>query len=208
MIAIIQARSSSKRFKNKVLHSIKNKQLILHVVDSIKKSKKISTIIVATSNLKSDDNLVKLLKSKKIKIFRGGLKNVALRLSRAAQKYKIKNFLRVSGDSPVIDYKIIDKAIRLFNKYPNYDLITNVFPKTFPSGQSVEIINTQILFKSLKKMNSLEKEHVTLYFYNNYKKFLIKNFRNTGYYDKKNNCSVDKISDLKKIIKILNEKKT
>ncbi len=208
MIAIIQARSSSKRFKNKVLHLIKNKQLILHVIESIKKSKKVSKIIVATSNKKSDDNLAKLLKSKKIKIFRGSLKNVALRLTRAAQKYKMKNFLRVSGDSPVIDYKIINKVIRLFNKYPNYDLITNVFPKTFPSGQSVEIINTKILSKSIKKMSLLEKEHVTLYFYNNYKKFLIKNFYNTGYYDKDKNCSVDKISDLKKIIKILNEKKT
>ena len=88
------------------------------------------------------------------------------------------NFLRISADSPLIDPYLIDKIISLKNKkkYKKYDLITNIFPRKFPRGQSVEIINTRTLFKNLKKMSKGEKEHVTKYFYNNHKDFLIKNF--------------------------------
>ena len=60
MIALIQARLNSKRFKKKALYLIKKKELILHVVEAVKKSKNISKIIVTTSNLRSDDKLVYL----------------------------------------------------------------------------------------------------------------------------------------------------
>ena len=63
---IIQARSSSKRFKNKVLLPIYGKPLITHVIEKIRKSKKKIEIVVSTSREKSDDNLVNYLKSKDI----------------------------------------------------------------------------------------------------------------------------------------------
>ena len=55
MIAIIQARCNSKRFKNKVLKFFLGKPIIQHVVDNVKKSKKLNKVIVATSKNKSDD---------------------------------------------------------------------------------------------------------------------------------------------------------
>ena len=61
MIAIIQARSSSKRFKNKVMKIVYGKPLISYVIESVKKSKKIKKIVVATSTNKSDDKLVNFL---------------------------------------------------------------------------------------------------------------------------------------------------
>ena len=39
-----------------------------------------------------------------------------------------------------------------------------------------EIISNNILKENLQRMNKFEKEHVTLYFYRNSQKFLIKNF--------------------------------
>ena len=65
MLAIIQARSSSKRFRNKVLVKIYGKPLIHHVISRVKRSKKISKIVVSTSKNKSDDNLVNYLKKNK-----------------------------------------------------------------------------------------------------------------------------------------------
>ena len=67
MIAIIQARCNSKRFKNKVLEIFLGKPIIQHVVDNVKKSKKLNMVIVATSKNKSDDKLIKYLKKKKYK---------------------------------------------------------------------------------------------------------------------------------------------
>ena len=95
LTVIIQARCSSRRFKNKVMHLIYNKPLILHVIEKIKKTKKVKKIIVATSKNKTDDKLVKYLKKIKISCYRGELNNVAKRLYNAARYFKSKYFVRV-----------------------------------------------------------------------------------------------------------------
>ena len=178
MLAVIQARCSSKRFKNKILFPINNLPLIIHVNFRVKKSRFIKKIVIATSKNKTDDKLIEILKKFKIKYFRGDLKNVAKRLYKVAELNKVKYFMRINGDSPLINYKIIDRAHNIFkNRNKNYDLITNVFPRSFPKGQSVEIIKTSTLKKNLDFFSKSDKEHVTTYFYKNFKKFKIKNFQ-------------------------------
>ena len=95
---------------------------------------------------------------------------------------------------------IIDKAISIFKKNKNYDLISNVFPRTFPKGQSVEIIRTRVLKKYLKNMNKFDKEHVTQYFYKNSEIFLIKNFINKRK-NKLIKTAIDSKRDLVNILK-------
>ena len=127
MIVFIQARSNSKRFDKKVLKMIYGLPLIIHVVNNVKKSKSVKDIIVATSNNSSDNNLIKLLKNFKIKFFRGELENVVLRFVRLAMKIKCKYFIRISGDSPLIDNKIIEYAAeRNKNKYNLFTPGTNI----------------------------------------------------------------------------------
>ncbi len=179
-MVIIQARLSSKRFKNKVLHPIYGLVLIQHIINRIRKSKMVKKIVVSTSIDKSDDQLVKYLKESKIKYFRGDLNNVADRLYRTAKKNKARFFIRISGDSPLIDYKLINKVIILHKKNKNFDIITNVFPRTFPSGQSVEIIKTSLLKKNLIFFDSNDQEHVTKFFYKNSNEYLIHNLKYNG----------------------------
>jgi len=205
LLVVVQARTSSKRFKNKILYSIYGKPLIQHVIEKIKKSKKVK-IIVSTSINKEDDKLVKFLKDKKIKYYRGSLNNVAKRLYETAILEKKHFFLRISGDSPLIDFKLINKIIEIFKKNRNFDLVTNIFPRTFPSGQSVEIIKTETLGKNLKFFSKLDKEHVTRYFYKNYSKFKIKNFRNKNKTNTKK-LSIDTLKELKALLKFLTKKK-
>ena len=127
---------------------------------------------------KTDDNLVKILKIYKIPFFRGDLHNVSKRLLETSKKYNSKYFIRINGDSPLIDFKIINRAIRFIKiEKVDYDIVTNVFPRTFPKGQSVEIIRSLILQKNMKKFSIFDKEHVTTYFYKNYSNFNIKNFK-------------------------------
>ena len=202
MLAIIQARTNSKRFPKKVLHLIKGRPLIQHVIERVKKSKRVTDIIVATSKNKSDNNLVSFLKKNKTKHFRGSLANVASRFLQKTKKKNKKYFIRISGDSPLIWPKIINRAIKLHKKNPKYDLITNIFPRSFPHGQSVEIIKTSILENNIKKMNKFELEHVTQFFYRNCLEFLIKNFLSTGKNDSIK-LAVDTRRDLKNILKII-----
>ena len=81
----------------------------------------------------------------------------------------------------MIKTSLINKIIELHKKNlkKKLDLVTNVFPKTFPKGQSVEILKTSCLEKNLNKFDKKDKEHVTRYFYKNYKFFSILNLKNS-----------------------------
>ena len=73
---IIQARTSSKRFRGKILKSFNQKRLIFNIIDNLKKLKKINKIIVATTINNSDNQLCNLLKKNKISLVRGSENNV------------------------------------------------------------------------------------------------------------------------------------
>ena len=40
------------------------------------------------------------------------------------------DIIRITGDSPLVDIKILKKMIDIYNS-KKYDLVTNVFPRTF-----------------------------------------------------------------------------
>ena len=135
-----------------------------------------------------------------VSFFRGSLNNVASRFYQINKKSKFKYFLRINADSPLIDNKLIDLIAR--KKISKYDIITNVYKRSFPKGQSVEIFNTNFF---LKKFNNIktkyDRENVTTYFYKNSKFTKIMNIENKVSFSKVN-LSVDTLEDLKKIRKI------
>lgn len=177
MLVVVQARSDSNRFPEKILKKINNITIIDLILKRLKVSKKVKKIIVATSNNHSDDKLTKYLLKKKINIFRGKLDDVVDRLYKASRGNKY--FIRINGDSPLIDPKLIDKMIDIFKKKISLvDILTNTNPRTFPKGQSIEIVRRKILKDNYPFMSSFDKEHVTSFFYKNQKKFKIKNVKN------------------------------
>tara|TARA_B100001027_G_scaffold215117_1_gene188471 strand:- start:7643 stop:8272 length:630 start_codon:yes stop_codon:yes gene_type:complete len=203
---LIQARYNSKRLPGKVCLKVLNKELLLHVYDNCKKSC-LKGVYIVTSKNKSDKPIVDLCTKNKIKYFKGNLTNVYLRYFQVIKKLNLDGFVRITGDSPLIDYKIINKAIKKFLK-EKPDIITNVFPRSFPVGQSVEVINSKIFMNNYKNIfKKDEKEHITKYFYKNYKNFKIINFRNKKNESKKN-LSINTKEDFFKITKMikLNEK--
>ena len=202
---LIQVRHNSKRLPGKAMLRISGYETILHVYHQCKKSL-LKNIIICTSKNKTDDSIARLCKKKKIKFFRGNLNNVYLRYIQTINKFKIKSFIRINGDSPLINYQIINKAFKIFKKQ-NYQIVTNVFPRSYPIGQSVEIISSDLLKKVYKKLNKNDKEHIFKYFYRNYKKFNIYNIKNKNNMSK-TNLSINTLKDyeyLSKIIKF-NEK--
>ena len=203
---LIQARYNSKRLPGKVCLKILNKELLLHVYNNCKKSC-LKRIYIITSKNKSDKPIIDLCKKNKIKYLKGSLTNVYLRYFQAIKKFKLDGFVRITGDSPLINYKIIDKAIKKFLK-EKPDIITNVFPMSFPIGQTVEVIDSKIFINNFKNiLKKDEKEHITKYFYKNNKNFKIINFKNKRNESKKN-LSINTKKDFFKIENIIksNEK--
>ena len=77
--------------------------------------------------------------------------------------------------------------------------------KDILKGQSIEIIKTSIIKNNIKKFSDQNKEHVTSYFYENFKIFKIKNFVNKYKYNSLK-LSIDTIVDLNSIKKKINKK--
>jgi len=201
---IIQARLSSKRLPNKVLEKINGKPLIKYLISRITSVFNSDQIILATSIEEDDDPLIDFCEQNKIRYFRGPLNNVARRMCDAANELNARSFVRINGDSPLIDSEIILKGIEYFQK-GKFDLVTNTFPRSYPIGQSVEIIKTSTLESILSKgISSFEKEHVTKHFYSHPTTYNIFNFINDN--DLSNyRLVVDTKSDFVNIKKIINK---
>ena len=116
IVAIIQARMSSKRLPGKVLLPLCGYPVIEHVVRRVKECKKINTIVVATSKSKADWPIVNWCKKNKINFFQGSLNDVLDRYYKASILFKADIIVRVTGDCPVIDPKILDEVIIRFKK--------------------------------------------------------------------------------------------
>lgn len=180
MLCIIQARMGSKRLKGKMLMKIDRKSIIQHVIDRVKKIDAIKKIIIASTNSIDDDNLEKVCKLNNIGIFRGSTNNVFDRFQKISIQNNYSTILRINGDSPLLDVKLFNKIIK-FSKNKKYDIFTNVQPRTFPQGQSLELIKRKILIDvDQKKLTKKHKEHVTNYFYENKKKYKIVNYSNSN----------------------------
>jgi glutamate-1-semialdehyde 2,1-aminomutase len=200
---LIAVRSDSKRLPGKHFKII-NKKLNLTVVDyCIRRCKKsnIKNIILCTSNNKNDNIFEKYSKKNNIKIFRGDKKNVLKRFIDCAEKNKITDIVRITGDCPLIDDKIINKCVNIYKK-KNYDYLGNVMPPSFPDGLDVEVFKLSTLKQSFKENKSINnKEHVTFHIRKSkkFKKYNIKNKNNLS----KIRWTVDTMDDLNLIKKIV-----
>ncbi|MFA5087935.1 MAG: NTP transferase domain-containing protein [Candidatus Omnitrophota bacterium] len=199
----IQARMSSQRLPGKMLIEVQDKPLLSYVVDRLRFSQRAKQIVVITSCDSSDDPLAQWCLKNGVDVFRGDLQDVYGRFAAAARHYGADAFVRISGDSPLIDPEIVDEAIGIFEQGEG-DLVTNVFPRSFPKGESVEVIRSKTFLEYDPRITaSDEREHVTLFFYRNPQSVRIKNISNSaGDYAAHNLC-VDTPDDLARFQKIV-----
>lgn len=169
--AIIEARMNSSRLPGKILYKSCGKPLLEHLINRVKKVKKISKIILATTTNSSDDVLVKFAQKNKILCFRGSEQNVKKRVLGAAIKYKVKNIVGITSDCPIIDVNLIYQVINTFEIH-NVDFVSNCDFRSYPDGMDVAVYKSQALKKSYNLTNSkYYREHVTLFIKHNKKIF-------------------------------------
>jgi spore coat polysaccharide biosynthesis protein SpsF len=200
IVAIIQARMTSKRLPKKVLLPINGLSVLEHVYSRLNKCKTLNEIIVATSTNISDDKIEHLCKLKNIKVFRGSLNDVLDRYYRCAKFYKADAIVRITADCPLIDPEIVDEVVKGFlsNDYDFYSLIGS-----FPDGLDCQVFSFKALKKSWieAKLRS-DREHVGTYIEktrsSSFHSGGLEKFKNFGHY----RWTLDRIEDyhfLKKI---------
>jgi spore coat polysaccharide biosynthesis protein SpsF len=177
--------------------------MLLDTIESLKCIAKNYPIIIATSDQQSDDETVNFCNEHNLEFYAGSLNNVVNRLLHVAENHDLDHIIRVCGDSPLIDHRIVEHAIDTY-KNCSVDLVTNTFPRSYPKGQSIEIFSKNLLIDiSRQNLPKFDFEHVTSHVYKNHEKYKICNISN--HIDFSNHqLSVDTIDDFTRISNLLN----
>lgn len=177
IVAIIQARMQSTRLPGKVLTDICGKPLIWHIINRVKKSKRINDYVLATSLNPADNRLAEWAVGDKVKVFRGSEQNVLARYYDAAVFSNAEIVVRITADDPFKDPVILDEVIDML-LIDNLDFAYNNNPPSFPEGLDCEVFTFQALQQAFQHAkDDFEKEHVTQYFYRHPGDFRQKNLQ-------------------------------
>lgn len=193
--AIILARLDSTRLPGKALKKIGSKPLIGHCISRLKNLKNI-TPVLATSNREIDAPLIEMAKQNDILYFQGSVENVALRVVDCVNYYGFEYFARINGDSPFIPVDLLSMAIKEIN-LKKFDFVTNLLPRSFPYGISVEVFNSTIFRKGYNefKGNKKYEEHISSFFYDKKEKFNFLNIENEIKFTDENSNNIRLVVD-------------
>ncbi|MDX6650816.1 MAG: spore coat polysaccharide biosynthesis protein SpsF [Solirubrobacteraceae bacterium] len=205
MIAVVaQARMTSERLPGKVLRDLGGKKTTLeYVVDRITRVERSDLAVVATSVDPSDDPVEELCAKIGVACHRGPLADVAARYIEVADRFALDAFVRVTADSPLLDQSLVDRGIELFAEGGS-EVVTNVFPSTFASGHSLEVVDASAYRGAYANFSEpAHFEHVTAFLYLNADRFRIRNFVHDGADDGEIDVSLDTEDDARLISAII-----
>jgi len=168
---IIQARMGSSRLPGKVLRGIGDKSLLEHILFRLKRLKSEVKVIIATSDLKKDDEIESFCSQNNINCFRGSESNVMQRYYLCAKENNFEHIVRLTGDNPFVGIEELDALIKLHVE-TNTDYSRSF--STLPKGIGAEIFSFDALEKSYKLgKKDNHKEHVNEYIEENEEQFKI-----------------------------------
>ncbi|KYG33712.1 cytidylyltransferase domain-containing protein [Alkalihalobacillus trypoxylicola] len=162
IIIIIQARMGSTRLPGKVLKPL-GQSIVLDYVVSRCNRIAADEVIIATSNLKSDDYIEEWCRDNKVTCFRGSEEDVLSRYYECAKQYSPDYVIRVTSDCPFVDYEMANEIIAEMKSNPaDYVKVVGDLPR----GLVVELFSYKTLeFMNLKGNQPRHREHVTYYGY-------------------------------------------
>ncbi|MCA2770972.1 MAG: glycosyltransferase family protein, partial [Microcystis sp. M122S2] len=167
IVAITQARYNSSRLPGKVLLKIGDKTLLQIHLERILKSKKIETIILATTFEQQSDQLIGIARFLNVASFQGSTENVLDRFYKSAKDHKPDYVVRLTSDCPLVDSAIIDQVVEKCIS-GRYDYCSNTLNPTFPDGMDVEVMKFSALEEAWHNAIKIsDKEHVTPFIWSN-----------------------------------------
>lgn len=167
-VGIIQARLGSNRLPGKVMMPVCGKPLLGHMLDQLQHSKKLNRLIVATP----DEAIADYAKDR-VDVYVGDERDVLGRYFEAAKAFNAEVVVRLTADNPLIDPVLVDEVIEQFEA-GEWDYLSNTGDRCFPRGMDVEVFTMAALEKTHREAKAPdEREHVTLYMYQNPDRFRI-----------------------------------
>jgi len=180
---IIQARLSSTRLPGKILMPIGQKPLIGHIIDRLLSSGAgADEVCFALADETSDDSydqLNRFIDRHKIRRMTGDTHNVLARYIQASDDMSPTDIIvRLTGDNPFIDYKILNDTLRVFRGTSGADL---AYPYKLPLGMGFEMFTREALVRQLNyPLQPHHCEHVTTFIKEHRELFCV---RQVDYYE-------------------------
>jgi len=166
-LAIIQARMSSTRLPGKVLMPVADTPMILYQLERIRRCNSLDQIILATSSNADDDILDSTVRAAGFPVFRGSLNDVLERFRDCADSEHADTVVRLTGDCPLTDPKLIDELVGEFYR-EDWDYLANCAvgdQLSVPDGFDAEVFRAELLERAAREANlPSEREHVTPWF--------------------------------------------
>jgi spore coat polysaccharide biosynthesis protein SpsF (cytidylyltransferase family) len=197
---VISCRLESTRLPNKAILKVGNISSIQRCINQVKNSN-FKDIVLATSSKEKSSILEKISKKNRIGFFKGSDENLVLRNLQVAKKMNYDHIIRVTGDSPLISYELMNSLVadHLMN---NSDY---TFNENLPLGTRSEVINVSALSEVYSKTRTDRYgEYLSLFFKNNPNFFRINKLNYMTIEKFKNiRINLDYMSDLKFINQLL-----
>lgn len=187
VVAIVQGRMDSSRLPGKVLMEVGGIPMLQYVVERVRLASLVDEVVVATTQEESDDRIEELCRNRSITCYRGSAQDVLDRFYQAAVRYRAEVIVRITGDCPLVDPRLIDDTIRARETH-QADFCSNRLPppfkRTYPIGLDVEVVTFSALETAWRDATEKhEREHVLPFLYEipgRFNVFILNHEKNLG----------------------------
>ncbi len=180
-VAIIPSRFDSNRLPGKALADLAGAPMLGRLAERTRRSRRIDEVVVATTDLASDDAIEELCREQDIGCFRGSSTDVLGRIVAAAKAYEADLIVELMGDSPLIHRELLDATVEAFEA-GEYDYLcsyTNTVKlddhedhKAFPVGIWAQVFPTTVMAECARyRTDAYSREHSTTAMYKHPHKF-------------------------------------
>jgi spore coat polysaccharide biosynthesis protein SpsF len=160
VVASIEARMTSTRLPGKVLLPCLERPMLELMIERIRRSRYIDTIVIATTVNQTDDPIVNLAKQLGVRYFRGSEFDVVGRVTSAMEEAQADIIVQLTSDCPLIDPEIVDQVIRIYTAN-QFDHVSNVIIRSYPDGLDVQVSSLPVLQKSYRLCDTdKDREHL------------------------------------------------
>jgi len=142
-----------------------NVPAIKRLIRRLKACERLDEIVLATTNLASDDVLVEAVSDENITVYRGDEHDVLRRVVTAHQGTGTDIIVEVTGDCPLLDWELVDQCVEMFLANECDYLATHLTP-SYPRGFEVQVFGfCDLEWIEGNISDAAVREHVSLNFY-------------------------------------------
>jgi spore coat polysaccharide biosynthesis protein SpsF len=177
VLVVIQARMGSSRLPGKVLLPLAGQPLLARMLERVCAASEPDDVCVATTTGAIDDPIRELGRRSGVRVESGHPSDLLDRHIAAARAASADVVVKVPSDCPLIDPQVIDRVLGAFRQSTgHYDFVTNLQPPSWPDGNDVEVMPTEVLEQAWREATRpFEREHTTPFIWDQPERFRVLN---------------------------------